>query len=172
MIKIILKLNDSLLFKKNKHGEIPIMKHIKNKNINIVQILLDYIIQSNNETIFEIIDNNKNNILHYLCKYYDDNNIDFIRKICILKPEIINNQNKNFETPIILAAKNSCEDIIYFLKGINCDMYLVDIFGNSVYHYICLNELCIGMAIENKENLFGYKPSAYCKISLNYYYFI
>ena len=172
MIKIILKLNDSLLFKKNKYGEIPIMKHIKCKNMDIVNILIEYIIESNNDTLFEIIDNNKDNILHYLCKHYDDNNINIIRKICVLKPEIINNQNKNFETPIILAAKNKCEDIIYFLKGINCDMNLIDIYGNSVYHYICLNELCIGMAIENKENMFGYKPSAYCKISLNYYYFV
>ena len=172
MIKIILKLNDSLLFKKNKHGEIPIMTHIKSKNMDIVHILIEYIIESNNETLFEIIDNNKDNILHYLCKNYDDNNMNIIRKICVLKPEIINNQNKNFETPIILAAKNKCEDIIYFLKGINCDMNLIDIYGNSVYHYICLNELCIGMAIENKENMFGYKPSAYCKISLNYYYFV
>lgn len=180
MIKIILKLNDSLLFKKNKYGEIPIMKHIKNKNVEIVKILLNYIIESNNETLFEIIDNNKNNILHYLCQYNldntndntNDNNLDFIRKICILKPEIINNQNKQYETAIIIAAKNKCEDIIYFLKGINCDMNLVDLYGNSVYHYICLNELCIGMAIENKENIFGYKPSAYCKISLNYYYYI
>jgi len=172
MIKIILKLNDSLLFKKNKHGEIPIMTHIKSKNMDIVHILIEYIIESNNETLFEIIDNNKDNILHYLCKHYDDNNMNIIRKICVLKSEIINNQNKNFETPIILAAKNKCEDIIYFLKGINCDMNLIDIYGNSVYHYICLNELCIGMAIENKENMFGYKPSAYCKISLNYYYFV
>jgi ankyrin repeat protein len=140
--------------------------------MDIINILIEYIIESNNETLFEIIDNNKDNILHYLCKHYDDNNINIIRKIWVLKPEIINNQNKNFETPIILAAKNKCEDIIYFLKGINCDMNLVDIYGNSVYHYICLNELCIGMAIENKENMFGYKPSAYCKISLNYYYFI
>lgn len=172
MIKIILKLNDSLLFKKNKHGEIPIMTHIKYKNMDIVNILIEYIIESNNETLFEIIDNNKNNILHYLCKHYDDNNINIVRKICVLKPEIINNQNKNFESPIILAAQNKYEDIIYFLKGINCDMNLVDIYGNSVYHYICLNELCIGMAIENKENMFGYKPSAYCKISLNYYYYL
>ena len=172
MIKIILKLNDSLLFKKNIHGEIPIMTHIKNKNMEIVNILLNYILESNNDTIFEIIDNNKNNILHYLSQYYNDNNIDIIRKICILNKEIINQQNSTFETPIICAAKNKFEDIVYFFKGINCNMELTDIYGNSVYHYICLNELCIGMAIENKENLFGYKPSAYCKISVNYYYMI
>ena len=174
MVKICLKLNDALLFKKNKKGEIPLMTHIKKKNTNIVKLFLDYIIETNNETIFEIIDINNNTILHYLCNYYgeDDINLDIIKKICLLKPEIINNQNKQFETAIIIAAKNSHEDIIYYLKGINVDMSCYDIYGNTVYHYICLNELCIGMAIENKENLFGFKPSSYCKISLNYYYFI
>ena len=172
MIKICLKLNDSLLFKKNKNGEIPLMTHITKKNTDIINLLLEYIITSNNETIFEIIDNNKNTILHYLCEYYYDNSLDIIKKICLLKPEIINYQNKQFETAIIIAAKKSCEDIIYYLKGINANLNLYDIYGNTIYHYICLNELCIGMAIENKENLFGYKPSAYCKISLNYYYFI
>ena len=176
MVKLCLKLNDSLLFKKNKKGEIPIMTHIKNKNMSIVKLLLDYIIDSNNETIFEIIDINNNTILHYLCEYYceyhNDDKLNIIKKICLLKPEIINNQNKQFESAIIIAAKKSCEDIIYYLKGINANMTLYDIYGNSIFHYICLNELCIGMAIENKENLFGYKPSMYCKISLNYYYFI
>jgi hypothetical protein len=180
MITILLKLDDSLLFKKNKSGEIPIIKHIKQQNFNIVEILLKYIIDTNNETIFEIIDNDKNNILHHLCNSKQDvfnvfnisNILDYIKKIVLIKKDIINNQNKNYETPIIISAKNNQEDITYYLKGMNCDLNLCDIYGNTVYHYICLNEMCIGMAIENKENLFGYKPSEYCKISLNYYYFI
>jgi hypothetical protein len=175
MITILLKLDDSLLFKKNKFGEIPLIKHIKDQNFNIVNILLKYIIDTNNETIFEIIDNDKNNILHHLCKLFSYNNndiLDYIKRIVLIKKDIINYQNKNYETPIILAAKNNQEDVIYFLKSMNCDLNLCDIYGNTVYHYICLNELCIGMAIENKENIFGYKPSEYCKISLNYYYFI
>ena len=88
-----------------------------------------------------------------------------------VKPDIINYQNKQYETPLIICAKASQENNLYFLRSINADMNLVDINGNSIYHYICLNELCIGMDIENKENIFGYKPSDYCKISTNYYYF-
>ena len=90
----------------------------------------------------------------------------------LIKPELINLQNKSYETPLIISAKNKQEDYIYFLKGIKADMNISDLYGNTVYHYICLNELCIGMAIDNKENIFGYKPSDYCKISQNYYYFI
>lgn len=176
MITILLKLDDSLLFKKNKFGEIPLIKHIKNKNFDIITILINFIIDTNNDTIFEIIDNDKNNILHHLCSINDNINhdkiYDTIKKIILIKNDIVNYQNKNYETPIIIAAKNNHEDIIYFLKSMNCNMNLLDIFGNSVYHYICLNELCIGMAIENKENIFGYKPSEYCNISQNYYYFI
>ena len=176
MITILLKLDDSLLFKKNKFGEIPLIKHIKNKNFDIITILINFIIDTNNDTIFEIIDNDKNNILHHLCSIKDNINhdkiFDTIKKIILIKNDIINYQNKNYETPIIIATKNNHEDIIYFLKSMNCNMNLLDIFGNSVYHYICLNELCIGMAIENKENIFGYKPSEYCNISQNYYYFI
>jgi hypothetical protein len=175
MLTLLLKLDDSLLFKKNIFGEIPIIKHIKQKNYNIVNILLNYIIDTNNETIFEIIDNDKNCILHHLCRINrddDNSNLEFIKKIVLIKKDIINYQNKNYETPIIVASKNNQEDIIYFLKSMNCDMNLHDIYGNTVYHYVCLNELCIGMAVENKENIFGYKPSDYCKISQNYYYFI
>ena len=175
MLTLLLKLDDSLLFKKNTNGEIPIIKHIKQKNYNIVNILLNYIIYTNNETIFEIIDNDKNCILHHLCRINrddDNSNLEYIKKIVLIKKDIINYQNKNYETPIILSAKNNQEDIIYFLKSMNCDMISHDIYGNTVYHYVCLNELCIGMAVENKENIFGYKPSDYCKISQNYYYFI
>lgn len=170
MIELILKLDDSLLFKKNNHNEIPLLKHCKNNNLKIVTYLIDSIIKNDNESLFELIDNDKNTILHYLCK--NDDTLQLIKKIILIKPEIINYQNINFETSLILSAKYSQEDIIYFLKGVNAQMNICDIYGNTVYHYICQNELCIGLDIVNKENIFGYKPSDYSKISNNYYYFI
>jgi hypothetical protein len=170
MIELILKLDDSLLFKKNNNNEIPLLKHCKNNNLKIVSYLIDSIIKNDNESLFELIDNDKNTILHYLCK--NDDTLKLIKKIILIKPEIINYQNINFETPLILSAKYSQEDIIYFLKGVNGQMNICDIYGNTIYHYICQNELCIGLDIVNKENIFGYKPSDYSKISNNYYYFI
>lgn len=170
MIELILKLDDSLLFKKNNHNEIPLLKHCKNNNVKIVTYLIDSIIKNDNESLFELIDNDKNTILHYLCK--NDDTLQLIKKIILIKPEILNYQNINYETPLILSAKYSQEDVIYFLKGVNAQMNICDIYGNTVYHYICQNELCIGLDIVNKENIFGYKPSDYSKISNNYYYFI
>jgi len=170
MITLLLKLDDSILFRKNKSNQNPLLKHSKDNNIKIVSILINQIIESDNETIFESTDNLKNNILHYLCMKEDT--INLIKKVILIKPDVINYQNKLYETPLITCAKYSQENNLYYLKSIKADTKIVDINGNSVYHYICLNELCIGMDIDNKENIFGYKPSDYCKISPNYYLFI
>lgn len=170
MILLLLKLDDSLLFKKNKLNQSPLLKHAKNNNSKIISYLINQIIDTNNDTLFELTDCDRNNILHYLCK--SDDNLYLIRKILSIKKDIINYQNKNYETPIIISAIHSQENILYYLKSIGADLSICDIYGNIVYHYICLNDLCIGTDIENKENIFDYKPSDYCKISLNYYYFI
>jgi ankyrin repeat protein len=112
---------------------------------------------------------NGDNILHYLCR---TSHIDIIKKILPYIDSILNIKNGNGNTPIIEGAINSQEDIVYLLKSINADLNITDKYGNTVYHYICLNELCVVLAIENKQNIFGFKPSDYCKLALNYYYFI
>lgn len=170
MIDLILKLDDSLLFKKNNNGENPLIKHCKNNNLQIVSLLINNIIHNGNEILFESTDNDKNTVLHHLCR--NDNTLQIIKKIITAKPDIVNCQNKLYETPIIISAKSSQEDVLYYLKGISADLTTTDIYGNTLYHYICLNELCIGIDIINKENIFGYKPSHYSKISYNYYYYI
>lgn len=170
MIKLLLKLDDSILFKKNNLNQNPLLKHCKDNNLKIVEFLINNIIDNDNETIFELTDNERNCILHYLAKI--DEGLILIKKIILIKNDIINYQNKFYETPLIIASKNFQEDIIYYLKGNKADSLLTDIYGNTMYHYICQNELCIGMDIINKENIFGYKPSDYSKISKNYYYYI
>jgi hypothetical protein len=170
MITLLLKLDDSILFRKNKLNQNPLLKHAKDNNLKIVNILIKLIIENNNDTIFEATDNQKNNILHYLAT--NEESLHLIKKIIFEKPEIINYQNKLSETPILISAKSSQENILYFLKSMKADMSIVDNYGNSIYHYICQNELCLGTDIDNKENIFGYKPSDYCKISKNYYYFV
>jgi hypothetical protein len=51
-------------------------------------------------------------------------------------------------------------------------MTIIDDYGNSIYHYICMNSMVLGSVIENKPNIFGYTPEDYCDISLRYYAFI
>jgi hypothetical protein len=48
MIKILLKLDDGILYRKNKNNQTPLMSHIKNNNYNIISILIDFIIDSKN----------------------------------------------------------------------------------------------------------------------------
>ena len=114
--------------------------------------------------------NNNDTILHILSS--SNLNLKLIKEIVYDNMDLLNEINKNNETAILLSCINSAEDIYYLLNGIGADITLCDKYENSIEHYICLNEMCIGMAIQNKENIFGYTPLDYCKISPSYYYFI
>ncbi len=131
--------------------------------------MIKVIQEKNLEKLFNDKTNDNNNILHILCK--KNTNLRIIKKILYDNIHLLNDVNDNKETPIMVTCKNKCEDIYYLLKGVNADLNIVDMFGNSLEHYICLNEMCIGMGIKNTENIFGYTPKDYCKISLDYYMF-
>lgn len=46
----------------------------------------------------------------------------------------------------------------------------IDCDGNTLYHYICMQNLCIGLCVNNKiRNNKGFKPLDLCKINTNYY---
>ena len=54
-----------------------------------------------------------------------------------------------------------------FIKIIN---ELKDQDGNTIYHYICKNNICLGYNINNKlRNNKGYRPLDMCQISAKYY---
>ena len=72
----------------------------------------------------------------------------------------------------MIACENKFEDLFYILKGYLADLNAKDIYGNSVYHYICLNSICLGIIIINTENLFKLTPKDYCKIAYTYYTFV
>jgi len=170
LIKLLLKLDDSLIFNKNKNGQNPLMYHIEKNNLNITEFLIEYI-NLNCDIVYETTDLNYNTILHYLCK---KDTFYIIKKL--LSNEIIlkqlNKQNKKKYTPIITAALYKQEELIYLLKSYNADLNITDIFGNTVYHYICYNSLCLGMTIPNIDNNFYYTPKDYLRISDKYYYFL
>jgi hypothetical protein len=168
MIKLLITLDETLFMKKNNDGYTPLLYHAQN-NIDICVLMIKVIEEKNLEKLFNDKTNDNNNILHILCK--KNSNLRIIKKILYDNMQLINDINDNKETPIMAACKNKCEDIYYLLKGVNADLNIVDKFGNTLEHYICLNEMCIGMAIKNTENIFGYTPKDYCKISPDYYMF-
>lgn len=162
-IKLVISLNPDILNRVNNKNETPICKHSRINNQTIIKTLLEY------EPDVTIFDCDNNTFIHYLCKH---GSFEIIRTSLRKHNELIDIQNKYLETPAILACRYKHEDLFYFLKGLKADLKKTDIYGNTAYHYICRNQICIGMIIEDVENKFGYKPSDYCEISLNYYYFM
>ena len=168
MIKLLITLDENILMKKNNDGYTPLLYHAEN-NTNIFILLINVIKEKNLEKLFHDKTNDNNNVLHILCN--NNSNLRIIKKVLYDNIHLLNDVNDNKETPIMVSCKNKCEDIYYLLKGVNADLNIVDKFGNTLEHYICLNEMCIGMGIKNTENIFGYTPKDYCKISSDYYMF-
>jgi hypothetical protein len=169
MIRLLITLDETILNKKNNEGETPLLYHATH-NVDICSILIKIIKEKNMTKLFYDKTNNNDTILHILSR--SNLNLKLIKEIIYDNMDLLNEINKNNETAILISCINSAEDIYYLLNGIGADMNICDKYENNVEHYICLNEMCIGMAIQNKENIFGYTPLDYCKISPSYYYFI
>jgi hypothetical protein len=167
MIKLLITLNPEILNMKNVNGDTPIISHIKNKNYSIVETIIKNYSCSD---LYEHYDSNNNTILHLLCG--DNKNISLIKLFIYDNLSLINKVNKENETAILISTKTNSEDIFFLLKSLNADMTIIDDYGNSIYHYICMNSMVLGSVIENKPNIFGYTPEDYCDISLRYYAFI
>ena len=164
-IDLLLVFSPTLINKKNNDGITPIMYYAK-EYPELLLYFIDYDID-----VFKV-DNEENTFLHYLCANRNINNLKIL-KIYIKKYQnIINMSNKNLETPAIIACINKNEDIFYILKSLGGDLSSADRYGNTVYHYICRNAICIGHIIENTKNKFGLSPEDYCSISKKFYNFI
>lgn len=87
-----------------------------------------------------------------------------------IKP-IINLVNNNGETPLIITARNKDEELYKLLKSLGASESNCDNYGNTVFHYICMNEMFLGSEIIETENSYGFKPSYYTTLS-NYWVFL
>jgi hypothetical protein len=97
------------------------------------------------------------------------NDTDTLKFVLKKYSELINIPNNNFETPVIICCKYNNENMYYILKSMGADLDEKDYHGNTVYHYICLNKMCIGTIIKNIKNKFGLAPIDYLKLSHIYY---
>lgn len=145
------------------NGETPIINYSK-YDPEILNFILKY------ENIdLTITDNYGNTCLHYLC-FCDETKL--LKNILKKYSELINMPNKNSEYPIIIACKNKREDMFYLLKNNGANLEVKDKYGNTPYHYICANSICIDCEIKNIPNFFGLTPKDYCVLSHKYYNFI
>jgi hypothetical protein len=164
-ITLILKLKPELVAHSDANNK-TILIHAAEHDNELLNILLDFDAEYN----YLQQDNLGNTFVHYICMNKSDN-VDLFKK-CINKvPEILNLPNNNYETFAIQSCMYKCEDIFYTLKGMGADLKSVDKFGNSVYHYICKNAICIGILCSNKKNNFGITPKQYCSIAPCHYEF-
>ena len=162
IIDLIMAYNPELINKKNNLNETPIIYYAK-KYPDILEYFIDYDIDVSK------MDENENTFIHYLCMH---NNPKLLKIYLKKYNSLINLPNKKLETPAIITCIYKAEDSFYTIKNMGADLGTTDIYGNSVYHYICKNIICIGHIIENNPNKFGIKPSEYCPISLKFYSFI
>jgi ankyrin repeat protein len=164
ILRLVMKLNDGLINEKNKLDKTPLHKFAKYGLESKINIVLKH-----KSTDYKIKDKYGNTFLHHLCKrgYLEsiDSSVRIVRYI-------INSCNKYGETPIMVACKNKHENVFYLLKNIGADLNIKDKYGNTIYHYICMNGVCCGSSIPNILNNYNYTPKDYCKIDETYYNFM
>jgi hypothetical protein len=161
ILDIIIKKNNNINIK-NKEGQTPLIYYAKNNLTSFVIKLID------NNANYELIDNNNNNFLHILC---ENKNIQCIKQIIKKIINIIDVKNNLFMTPALISTQTGCEEIFYILKCNGANLDICDIYGNTIYHYITKNSICIGMCIQNKKNKYGLTPFDYCSLNPEFYYF-
>lgn len=162
LVEVIVRLKPDLVNLKDSNKETPVIFHAKH-NPQIVKIFLDY------EFDYTLTDLHGNTFIHQLCSHDYPDILKLSLKRC---PELVDMPNKKAETPIIICGQKNLENMFYVLKGMGANLNAQDCYGNTVFHYMCSNSMCLGMMIEDKQNYFGLKPSDYCKVSANYYNFI
>lgn len=154
----------------DKNGDTFLHRLSINKG-NLVPYFLKMSINKDVEikTFIQLQSKNKNGdtFLHTLVR---KKNIDVIRSIIDIVKPIIDLQNNNGETSLIIAARNGDEIMFSLLKKNGANENIKDKYGNTVFHYMCMNDMFIGSVILETANEYGYKPSYYTTIN-NYWNF-
>lgn len=161
MVKVIMKLNPDLINMCDIYGETPLLYHSKHN-----PLLLDIFANYNFDGT--IADSNGNIFLHNLVKHDCPQILNKYLKQC---SELIDMPNKQSETPLMISCMHNRENMFYALKSSNANLNTKDSYGNSIYHYICANAMCLGIIIDNTPNHFGLTPFDYAKISPSFWTF-
>lgn len=162
ILEIILKSNSKFIDARDKNGKTPLIAFAEIGLNQCITKLLEY------GADYELTDNNSDTFLHKLCEH---GHLDIVCNVIRNVINIIDTKNDKSMTPSLVAVFYSHEEIFYVLKGLNADLDVTDIHGNTVYHYICRSKICPGLLIRNKKNKFGFTPQDYCRIDHKFYYF-
>jgi ankyrin repeat protein len=159
IIEKIMEIMPELANISDEFGETPIIYHAKN-NSGLLEYFMKY------DMDLTVLDKYGNSCLHHLCKHDEPK---LLKKFLKKYPELVNMPNLTAEYPIIVCCKSKQEEMFYILKSFNADLSAKDNYGNTAYHYICANSICLGIGIPDVQNYFGLTPMDYCKLSHKYY---
>jgi hypothetical protein len=162
ILEIILKKNKKLIDEKDDNGKSPLIKYSQLGLSACISKLLQY------EADYELTDNDSDTYLHKLCR---NGYLDIVKNNIRNTLSVINYKNDKLMTPAMIAAKHGHEEIFYVIRGLNADLDIIDIYGNTVYHYICESHICPSIMIINKKNKYGFTPYDYSKLNKSFYYY-
>jgi hypothetical protein len=169
ILQLICKFRPDIVNIRDKRGLTPLLAITKDynedTNTSIENIIVHLLA---NGADYDDTDENGDTILHILIR---KGNKKLVNTILRLVPSIINNQNMDMMTPVMLAAISGNESMVYALEGCNADNTYKDKQGNLVYHYICSKGICPGSIVINEPNYFGFRPSDYSIYCDDFYYF-
>lgn len=153
--RILMTYNKDLINQKNKYDDIPIfMGPIYGE---IISICVEYKSDINITTTYG------DTILHHIIRYSNDPTI-LIDNIRYLIP-LINKQNNDKDTPLMLALKLRKINMCYILLSNQCDINIKDKYENSIFHYMNLYNVQLeGLTYDgqiNNINMFGNTPNEY-----------
>lgn len=111
-------------------------------------------------------DTEGNTVVHILAANRNNQFIDIIDNI---NNKILNIQNKDGETISIILAKHLNEEALSIISKYEYDDTIPDKYGNTVYHYMCMNNIMINKNIKNNiVNKYGFLPLDYTYMKLYY----
>ena len=168
VLQLMLKFRPDIVNAKNEKNLTTLLSLVDSDNYQTgtIEKVLVHLLTS--EADYEETDEKGNTILHMLAQKGD---VQLVNTVLRLVPSIINHQNNDMMTPIMLAAQKGDESMVYSLEAGNADLTLTDRDGNTVYHYICRSGICPNTIVFNTSNIFGFRPSDYSIYCEDFYYF-
>ena len=158
IITKVMEMNPNLINIYNNDGETPLLYHSKH-NPTILGEFIKY------DADLTLVDKNGNSCFHFICAL----NEPVILKLLIKQyPDFINLPNNTLDYPIMICCKNKQEEMFEILKCY-ANLDVKDSYGNTIYHYICANSICLGIMIKLIKNNFGLTPKDYCKLAHKFY---
>lgn len=167
VLQLMIKYRPDIVHSRDARGLTPLLSIAESYDgtSSIEKVLVTLL---SNGADYEDTDEHGNTILHILGSKGDTKLVTVLLRMI---PTIINHQNDDMKTPIMIAAESGDESMTYALEGAGADLSYKDRYGNTFHHYVCQHGICPGLIIENAPNDFGFKPSDYAMYCQNFYYY-